>query len=134
MNLQLEQQRPRPPPFETGSDDTKRLTMETFMNDRPETAGAASNSGRALMVADTERSSGKTIIVNGREHGFEGDKIGRDELARIAFPTIGAASSSALTVTYDNGPEGQRHGLLGIGSTTRVLEGQTFSVSLCDKS
>lgn len=110
------------------------------MNDRPETDGTGNStgtdisSGHALMVADTPPSGGRTIVVNGREHAFEGDAIGRDELARIAFPTIGAASSSALTVTYDNGPEGQRHGLLGIGSTTRVLEGQTFSVSLCDKS
>lgn len=104
------------------------------MNDEHENDGTGAGSGRALMVADTTPSACKTIVVNGREHGFDGDTIGRDELARIAFPTIGAASSSALTVTYDNGPEGQRHGLLGIGSTTRVLEGQTFSVSLCDKS
>jgi hypothetical protein len=104
------------------------------MNDGLENDSTGISSGRALMVADTKPSGGKTIVVNGRENRFEGDTIGRDELARIAFPTIGTGSSSALTVTYDNGPEGQRHGLLGVGSTTRVLEGQTFSVSLCDKS
>jgi hypothetical protein len=104
------------------------------MNDSiaPNTDDAAP--GRALTVTETKAADRKTIIVNGREHAYDGDEIGRGELARLAFPTIGVAGDSALTVAYDNGPEGARHGLLGSGRTTRVLDGQAFSVSLCDKS
>lgn len=90
--------------------------------------------GRSLTVADTNGGARKTIVVNGREHAFVGDEIGCGELARLAFPALDVGGDSALTVAYDNGPEGARHGLLASGRTTRVLSGQTFSVSVCDKS
>ena len=101
------------------------------MDDRNRNDTLATVPGRELTVTDTSR---KTIVVNGREHSFLGDEIGRGELARLAFPAIGMGREGALTVAYENGPEGARHGLLGNGRTTRVLDGQTFSVSLCDKS
>jgi len=104
------------------------------MKDSTEHHSADTAPGRALTVADTNARDYKTIVVNGREHPFVGDEIGRGELARLAFPTVTLAGQSALTVAYDHGPEGASHGLLGSGRTTRVLDGQTFSVSLCDKS
>ena len=103
------------------------------MEDDTSNDAPARESGRGLTLADTSAGS-KTIVVNGREHAFVGDEIGRGELARLAFPTIGGAGDSALTVAYDHGPVGAHHGLLGGGRTTRVLDGQTFSVSICDKS
>lgn len=104
------------------------------MNDTTEQDSTDTAPGRSLAIADTNGGDRKTIVVNGREHPFVGHEIGRGELARLAFPALGAAGDSALTVAYDNGPEGARHGLLASGRTTRVLDGQTFSVSVCDKS
>lgn len=100
------------------------------MNDNNGNNAASTAPAGALVIAG----DCKKIVVNGREHAFAGDEIGRGELARLAFPALGAGEESALTVAYDHGPHEGRHGLLGSGRTTRVLDGQTFSVSLCDKS
>ena len=93
-------------------------------------ADAASGKAIALAGAPTE----KAIVINGREHRFAGQEIGRDELARLAFPGMGASPGSALTVAYDHGPAEAPSGLVIPGRTTRVLDGQTFSVSQTDKS
>lgn len=87
----------------------------------------------AVTVAST-KSVEKTIVVNGREHRFAGSDIGRAELVRLAFPAMVGPVGSALTVAYDNGPANAPAGLLTAGRTTRVLDGQSFSVSLTDKS
>lgn len=89
-------------------------------------------SGRAVVLSDGP--TGRTIVVNGREHRFEGEEIGRDELARLAFPGVGPSTGGSLTVAYDHGPAEAPSGLIVPGRTTRVLEGQTFSVSQTDKS
>ena len=104
------------------------------MEDDTSNDAYARDSGRDLTLANANGGDRKTIVVNGREHAFVGEEIGRGELARLAFPVLGMAGDGALTVAYDNGPEGARHGLLASGRTTRVLDGQTFSVSVCDKS
>lgn len=89
--------------------------------------------GRSLMVDNTGPAT-RNIVVNGRQHRFAGDEIGRDDLARLAFPGIDGGRGSALTVAYDRGAVEAPSGLLAAGRTTRVLDGQTFSVSLTDKS
>lgn len=89
--------------------------------------------GQALAVVDTDR-GGKTIVVNGREHRFAGGEIGRAELASLAFPGTGPSVGSSLTVAYDHGPLEAPAGLIVPGRTTKVLDGQTFSVSQTDKS
>jgi len=76
----------------------------------------------------------KTIVVNGREHRFAGEEIGRTELSRIAFPAIETAGRGGLTVAYDRGPLEAPSGILSAERKTRVLDGQTFSVSRTDKS
>ena len=88
--------------------------------------------GRSLTVSS--RAPEKIIIVNGREHRFVGEEIDRNALARLAFPGMGTGGQSALTVAYDRGAAEAPSGLLTAGRTTRVLDGQTFSVSLTDKS
>lgn len=93
--------------------------------------GAAT--GRSLVVDNTGPAT-RTIVVNGRQHRFTGDEIGRNELARLAFPGIDTGTRGALTVAYDRGAVEAPSGLLAAGRTTRVLDGQTFSVSLTDKS
>lgn len=91
------------------------------------------DTGRALTVVTT-RSVEKTIIVNGRKHRFAGPEIDRATLVRLAFPSMVGPTNSALTVAYDNGPANAPAGLLTANRTTRVLDGQSFSVSLTDKS
>lgn len=93
---------------------------------------ARATPGRSIAVQAAEPA--RTIVVNGREHAFAGDEIGRDELARLAFPHVPPAGGGALTVAYDNGPADAPSGLVAKGRTTRVLHGQTFSVSLTDRS
>lgn len=100
--------------------------LEAEHDDRPQP-------GRALTTRD-EGATMKTIVVNGREHRFPGEEIGRGELALLAFPHVGAVGPSALTIAYDHGPSEAPCGLLAAGRQTRILDGQTFSVSLTDKS
>lgn len=100
------------------------------MDDKQEKAEGSL--GRSLTRIDQHQT--KTIVVNGRELPFAGEEIGRNELARLAFPNIGTGGQSSLTVAYDHGAAEAPSGLLTAGRTTRVLEGQTFSVSLTDKS
>lgn len=88
----------------------------------------------SVTAAENQVASIKTIVVNGRDHRFAGDEIGRYDLSRIAFPTIGTAGRGALTVAYDRGPLEAPSGILSADRKTRVLDGQTFSVSRTDKS
>jgi hypothetical protein len=76
----------------------------------------------------------RTIVVNGRSHLFAGDEIGTRELARLAFPEQDGRSYAALTVAYEGGPLVAESGLMTGRTTTPVAEGQSFSVSLTDKS
>jgi len=100
-------------------------------NDIHPAEGAAS--GRSLVI-DSSAPTTRTIVVNGRQHRFAGEEIGRTELARLAFPGMEGKAESALTVAYDRGVAEAPSGLLATGRTTRILDGQTFSVSLTDKS
>ena len=86
------------------------------------------------LVAHRQCDPAKTIVVNGREHRFAGEEIGRTDLARLAFPAMETASRGALTVAYDRGPVEAPSGILSSERKTRVLDGQTFSVSRTDKS
>jgi hypothetical protein len=86
------------------------------------------------LVAQNRPTSAKTIVINGREHRFAGEEIGRTDLARMAFPAMDSASRGALTIAYDRGPVDAPSGILGSERKTRVLDGQTFSVSRTDKS
>ncbi len=86
------------------------------------------------LVAQNQVNCPKTIVVNGREHRFAGEEIGRTDLARLAFPAMETAGRGALTVAYDRGPMDAPSGILSSERKTRVLDGQTFSVSRTDKS
>jgi hypothetical protein len=97
-----------------------------------DTANDDKGPSRALALRSTEDTT-KTILVNGREHPYAGDQIGRTELVRLAFPDL-SGTNGAVTVAYDHGPLDAPTGLLGGDRTTRVLQGQTFSVSCTDKS
>ena len=76
----------------------------------------------------------RTIVVNGRSHLFAGEDIGPRDLARLAFPEQEGRSYAALTVAYEGGPLGAASGLMTGSVKTPVTEGQSFSVSLTDKS
>lgn len=93
-------------------------------------AGDASPPTTALVRSAAVR----TIVVNGRSHLFAGDEIGTKELARLAFPEQEGRSYAALTVAYEGGPLVAESGLMTGRTTTPVAEGQSFSVSLTDKS
>ncbi len=99
-----------------------------------ETDAAPSRGTLITQHQETPAKTMKTILVNGREHRFAGEEIGRNELARLAFPAIETAGRGALTVAYDRGPLEAPSGILSVDRKTRVLEGQTFSVSRTDKS
>ncbi|MEG8049317.1 hypothetical protein QP178_05315 [Sphingomonas aurantiaca] len=88
----------------------------------------------AALITQHRETTAKTILVNGREHRFAGEEIGRNELARLAFPASETAGRGALTVAYDRGPLDAPSGILSAERKTRVLDGQTFSVSRTDKS
>ncbi len=89
---------------------------------------------RGTLITQHQETPAKTILVNGREHRFAGEEIGRNELARLAFPAIETAGRGALTAAYDRGPLEAPSGILSAERKTRVLDGQTFSVSRTDKS
>ena len=89
---------------------------------------------RGTLIMQHQETPAKTILVNGREHRFTGEEIGRNELARLAFPAIETPGRGALTVAYDRGPLEAPSGILSSERKTRVLEGQTLSVSRTDKS
>ncbi|NJR77507.1 hypothetical protein [Sphingomonas corticis] len=93
-------------------------------------AGDASPPTTALVRSAAVRS----IVVNGRSHLFAGDEIGTKDLARLAFPEQQGRSYAALTVAYEGGPLVAGSGLMTGRTTTPVAEGQSFSVSLTDKS
>lgn len=86
------------------------------------------------LPATTLRTEMRSIVVNGRIHAHAGETIDRGELARLAFPGIAPTASQALTVAYDGGPSGFASGILPAGASTAIENGQTFSVSLTDKS
>lgn len=88
--------------------------------------------GRAL--TPIHAAAPKTIVVNGRTHPFDGNEIRRSELVKLAFPESRNDHGSALTVAYDYGPSSAPSGLIATDSPVRVLDGQTFNVSLTDKS
>lgn len=93
-------------------------------------AGDASPPATALVRSAPVR----TIVVNGRSHLFAGEEIGTKELARLAFPEQDGRSYAALTVAYEGGPLVAESGLMTGRTMTPVAEGQSFSVSLTDKS
>lgn len=93
-------------------------------------AGDTSPPATALVRSAAVRS----IVVNGRSHLFAGDEIGTKDLARLAFPEQQGRSYAALTVAYEGGPLVAESGLMTGRTTTPVAEGQSFSVSLTDKS
>lgn len=102
------------------------------MNDTETTerAGPTSPPSTALAKCAVVR----TIVVNGRSHLFAGDEIGTKELAQLAFPEQDGRAYAALTVAYERGPLVAESGLMTGRTTTPVAEGQSFSVSLTDKS
>ena len=85
-------------------------------------------------TATVRTSAVRTIVVNGRSHLFTGDEIGTKDLARLAFPEQEGRSYAALTVAYEGGPLVAESGLMTGRTMTPVAEGQSFSVSLTDKS
>lgn len=103
-------------------------------DDNKDTNETGSRPSGGALIAQHQEPSVKTIVVNGREHRFAGEEIGRSDLARLAFPTMETAGRGALTVAYDRGPSEAPSGILPAERKTRVLEGQTFSVSRTDKS
>ncbi len=76
----------------------------------------------------------RSIVVNGRSHVHAGDRISTHDLVRFAFPGADRLERSALTVAYDGGPLQAHSGLLAVNASTPITEGQSFSVSLTDKS
>ncbi len=98
--------------------------------DAPPPSTALEHSSTALARTSTVR----TIMVNGRSHLFAGDQIGTRDLARLAFPEQEGRSYAALTVAYEGGPLVAESGLMTGRTMTPVAEGQSFSVSLTDKS
>lgn len=96
----------------------------------PPPSTAFTHTSTALERTSTVR----TIVVNGRSHLFAGDEIGTKDLARLAFPEQEGRSYAALTVAYEGGPLVAESGLMTGRTMTPVTEGQSFSVSLTDKS
>lgn len=102
--------------------------------DRAEGAQPPSTALARIPTAPARDSTVRTIMVNGRSHLFAGDEIGTKDLARLAFPEQEGRSYAALTVAYEGGPLVAESGLMTGRTTTPVAEGQSFSVSLTDKS
>ncbi len=104
---------------------------EEYPNSR-EASASALPAGRAL--APFVPNDSKTIVVNGRSHLVLTSEIGRGELMALAFPGAANVDPGALTIAYDHGPSTAPSGLLAPDRPVRVLHGQTFSVTLTDKS
>lgn len=104
--------------------------MKEERTSMPETEARMAAPSAAASAPEASR----TIVVNGRSLRFEGETIDRQQVARIAYPTIDAAAERSLTVAYNGSASGGPAGLLAAGQTTEVVNGQTFNVSLTDKS
>lgn len=86
------------------------------------------------LPATTTQTRVRTIVVNGAAHAFDGDTIDRGQLAALAFPDTAPSSTQGLTVAFRGGPPEASTGLLPVGRSAVVHQGQTFSVSITDKS
>ncbi len=76
----------------------------------------------------------RTIVVNGREHRFAGDRIGHGELAGLAYPGLGEREGRALVASFGAGPVGRERGVVAHGGKVEVVEGQRFDVCITDRS
>lgn len=88
----------------------------------------------STLPATTTQTRVRTIVVNGAAHAFDGDTIDRNQLAALAFPDTQPGSTQGLTVAFRGGPPEASIGILPVGRSAVVHQGQTFSVSLTDKS
>lgn len=76
----------------------------------------------------------RTIVVNGREHRFAGDRIGHGELAGLAYPDLAEREGRALVASFGAGPVGRERGVVAHGGKVEVVEGQRFDVCVTDRS
>ncbi|CAB4945914.1 unannotated protein [freshwater metagenome] len=88
--------------------------------------------GRELVT--TNDRTVRTIVVNGREHRFADDRIGHDQLARLAFPTLAERESRSLVASFGGGPADHERGVVPFGGTVEIAQGQRFNVCVTDKS
>lgn len=88
----------------------------------------------AEIVADPDV---RTILVNGRPCQVRGDEVSHHQLVRLAHPDASTAlrrGDSAMTVTYLRGPAIAPEGILAPLERTRIVDGESFSVTRTDRS
>lgn len=71
------------------------------------------------------------IIINGREHVFEGKKISYEEVVRLAY---GKNGDMSYTVSYSKGDDQKPKGTLVPSEEVRVKDGMIFNVTPTYKS
>jgi Multiubiquitin len=69
-----------------------------------------------------------TLYVNGQTKTVTNKRETYDQIAALAYPTP-PAPDTTFTVTYDNGPHQNPHGLLEQGQTVKVKNGMVFNVT-----
>jgi hypothetical protein len=89
--------------------------------------------GREI-VGPVDSDNVRTIVVNGREHRFAGDRIGHGELATLAYPSLSEKKGRSLVASFGAGPAGQERGVVAHGGKVDVVEGQQFDVRVTDRS
>ena len=74
------------------------------------------------------------IVVNARPKVVTENRLSFARIVALAFENPPSGPNIMFTITYRNGPRGNREGTLAEGGTVKIKDGMIFNVTATDKS